>query len=151
MNDYDGTSINELQNRSTNQQMSQQQYEQHQKQYQQQLYQQQQEEIDNQKEHFDIDELAKDISDNLNDKEPFETDSEEKDDENFTLSIPNNFKDPLLLLTVFVILSQSSVRQLFGKYIPYINPDEEGVVSIIGIVIYGIILVAIYMLIKKLL
>jgi hypothetical protein len=184
MNDYsyDGTSINDLQNKSTgngrdmrntrdtrdtrdtinNQQMSQQQYDLHQQQYreqQQQYHQQmeqqqekhQQNEVDNQKEHFDIDELAKDISNNLNEKELFDGETEDKEDDNFTLSIPSNLKDPLLLLIIFVILSQSSVRQLFGKYISYINPDEEGVVSLMGIVIYGIILVAIYMLIKKLL
>jgi hypothetical protein len=118
---------------------------------QQQQHHEQHHEQDIQKEPFDIDELAKDINDNLNEKEEFDTDSEEKDSDNFTLSIPNNFKDPLLLLIIFVILSQSSVRQLFGKYITFINPDEEGVVSLMGIVIYGVILVTIYMLIKKLL
>lgn len=104
-------------------------------------------------EQIDIDELARDISDNLNGKESFEQENEnediEKEKENLTFSIPYNLKDPLILLIIYFILSQSSVRQLFGKYISFINPDEEGIVSQLGVIIYGIIFVMIFMVIKK--
>ncbi len=163
---YDGTSINELQNKSSgsgirdvrdnvrnNPQMTQQQQQIAHQQHQYQQRQLQLDEKDNPNEQFDIEELAKDISDNLNEKELFENEETEKDSEEdkLTLSIPNNLKDPLLLLIIYMILSQSSVRQLFGKYITYINPDQEGIVSTIGVLIYGIIMVGIFMLIKKLL
>jgi hypothetical protein len=104
-------------------------------------------------EQIDIDELARDISDNLNGKESFEQENENEDieieKENLTFSIPYNLKDPLILLIIYFILSQSSVRQLFGKYISFINPNEEGIVSQLGVIIYGIIFIMIFMVIKK--
>lgn len=100
-------------------------------------------------EQIDIDELARDISENLNDKEPFAQETDDDNKESLTFSIPHDWKDPLILLIIYVILSQASVRQLFGKYISFINPNEEGIVSQSGIIIYGIILIALYMIIKK--
>ncbi len=162
---YDGTSISELQNKSNgsgirdvrdnvrnNPQMTQQQQQIAHQQHQYQQRQLQQDKGD-QNEQFDIEDLAKDISDNLNEKELFENEDTEKDSEEdkLTLSIPNNLKDPLLLLIIYMILSQSSVRQLFGKYITLINPDQEGIVSTVGVLIYGLIMVGMFMLIKKLL
>lgn len=98
-------------------------------------------------EQIDIDELARDISDNLNEKEMFEENNIE--DDGLTLKVPYNLKGPLFLLIIYFIMSQAPVRQLFGKYIPYLNPDSDGIVSQIGIIIYGIILVGIYMAINK--
>lgn len=102
-----------------------------------------------QNEQIDIDELARDISDNLNEKEDFDSEEKDAEKDNLTLSVPYNLKYPLLLLIIYFILSQASIRQLFGKYIPYINPDEEGVVSQLGVIIYGVILVGLFMVIKK--
>jgi hypothetical protein len=154
----EGTSIHDLQYNSRNEDQYNEHY--HNDQYnngphrapQQQQQQQHHHSHDKQQkqnEQIDIDELARDISDNLNEKETFdeEVDSAEKD--GLTLSIPHNFKDPLILLVIYFILSQASVRQLFGKYITYINPNEEGIVSQAGIIIYGIILVVLFMIIKK--
>lgn len=101
-------------------------------------------------EHIDIDELARDISENLNDKEYFEDDNfDGGNDDGLTLKVPYNLKGPLFLLIIYFIMSQGSVRQLFGKYISYLNPDENGIVSQLGIIIYGIIMVGIYMVINK--
>lgn len=101
-------------------------------------------------EQIDIDELARDISENLNDKEYFEDDKlDGGDDDGLTLKVPYNLKGPLFLLIIYFIMSQSSVRQLFGKYISYLNPDENGIVSQLGIIIYGLIMVGIYMVINK--
>jgi hypothetical protein len=125
-NSIDGTTIHDLQNRNGDQRYD--------------------------KEPIDIEELAKDISDNLNDKEPFESEEIEKENEsNLTLSVPHNLKEPLILLIIYVIMSQSFVRELLGKYITILNPNEEGVVPIVGIIIYGIILVGLFMFVKKLL
>lgn len=63
--------------------------------------------------------------------------------------IPPDWRDPLLILVIFIILSQPAIRDGFGKYIKYINCDENGRVPFIGVLIYGIILVSIFMLSKK--
>jgi hypothetical protein len=97
-------------------------------------------------EQYDMEELAKDISYNLNDNESFD-DSDNKED--LTFSLPYDFKDPLLLLIIYFILSQAVIRQFFGNYISFINPGEDGVVSQIGIIIYGSIMILLFMLIKK--
>ena len=58
--------------------------------------------------------------------------------------IPQFLKEPLLLLTLYVILSLSFVKNFFGKYIQFINPNENGDVSILGIIIYGTILTMLF-------
>jgi len=60
--------------------------------------------------------------------------------------IPNIFKEPLLLLLIYIILSQNFIRTFFGKYITYINSDDDGNVSQLGIVIYGTIFVVFFLL-----
>jgi hypothetical protein len=124
-----------------------QEYIQHQQQPQQQ-YTQQQMQQDQNNEHIDLDQLAKDISENLNDKKYVDEDTEE-DKDGLVLKVPYNLKDPLILFAIYFILSQASVRQLFGKYISYINPDVEGIVSQMGVIIYGIIMVVLFMITKK--
>jgi len=63
--------------------------------------------------------------------------------------IPSWLKEPLLILILYVILSFGFIRQAIGSNIKYINPDENGEVSIIGIIIYGSIFAGLYALIKK--
>jgi len=65
--------------------------------------------------------------------------------------IPEFIKDPLLIWVIFILLSQNFIKQLIGKYVKQINPNEEGVVSFIGVVIYGLIFAVLFGLIKFLL
>ena len=66
-------------------------------------------------------------------------------------NIPTFIRDPLLIWILFIILSQNFIKQLIGKYVKYINPNEEGVVKFTGVVIYGLIFAVLFGLIKFLL
>jgi len=65
--------------------------------------------------------------------------------------IPEFVRDPLLIWIIFILLSQNFIKQLIGKYVKQINPNEEGVVSLLGVVIYGLIFAVLFGLIKFLL
>ena len=76
---------------------------------------------------------------------------EKKSKFKFPFKIPEFIRDPLLIWIIFILLSQNFIKQLIGKYIKQINPNEEGVVSFIGVVIYGLIFAVLFGLIKFLL
>ncbi|ARF09781.1 hypothetical protein Indivirus_3_30 [Indivirus ILV1] len=105
-------------------------------------------EIQKLKDDFDIEELTKDINDNIPD-ETFTSVSETKDDK--STYIPIGWKDPFLLLFIYLILSQALVRQFIGKYIPQLNPCADGTIGFMGVLIYGILLVTIYFISKSIL
>lgn len=108
----------------------------------------------------DIDELARDISLNL----PEDTfanvsgtggstssenaNSTKKENDNF-VSLVYKLREPLIILIIYIIMSQPTVREVAGKYIKYIRPDDEGKVSFAGVLIYGIILATLFMLVKN--
>lgn len=101
-----------------------------------------------------IEEITRDINEGMN--MDFSTDNDFidsiiPDQKGLSEMIPKCMWDPLLVLVIYIILSQSAVRNFFGKYISQLNADYEGNVSFSGILIYGIILVVIYAIVKKLL
>lgn len=109
----------------------------------------------------DISHLVSDINKSLDNYSPSNQDIPPKDDseeeevkdEDINQSrsyLPDWFKEMLLILIIYIILSQNLVKGFFGKYIKYINPANDGNVPFIGIVIYGIILAVIYIVLKKL-
>lgn len=104
------------------------------------------------KEVVDIEELAKEINENLT-EDTFASvaeGEEEKSSGNSLLSsIPSILRDPLVILVLFIILSQPVVKDTIGKYIPQINPGMEGQVSFTGVVIYGVLFAALFALVKK--
>ncbi len=65
--------------------------------------------------------------------------------------IPDMLREPLLLLVLFVILSEGTVKDTISKYISQLNPDFNGRVSRVGVIIYGVILATLFVLGKKLL
>lgn len=65
--------------------------------------------------------------------------------------LPDWFKEFLLILLIYLILSQNFVKTFIGKYIKYVNPNDDGTVSFSGLVIYGTILAVIYLIFKRLL
>lgn len=58
-------------------------------------------------------------------------------------------KDFILLFSIYFILSQDMIKDLFAGYFTCLNPDEEGKVGVKGIIVYGLILTTIFMLSKK--
>lgn len=104
------------------------------------------------KEVVDIEELAKEINDNLT-EDTFASISEGEEEKssgtNFLSMIPPILREPLVILILFIILSQPMIKDGIGKYITQINPDVEGKVGFTGIVIYGILLAILFGLVKK--
>ena len=98
----------------------------------------------------DIEELAKDLNENLPEQIIMNDNAEEsKDKFNITSYIPEGMKDPLIIVVLFVLLSQPVVRETIGTYIKQINPDVEGKVLLTGVIIYGIILATLYYIVKR--
>lgn len=88
-----------------------------------------------------------------------DTDTEEEKSKNIKkkskfrlpFEIPEFIRDSLLIWIIFILLSQNFIKQLIGKYVRQINPNEDGVVSFMGVVIYGLIFAVLFGLIKFLL
>jgi hypothetical protein len=58
-------------------------------------------------------------------------------------------KDFILLFSIYFILSQDMIKDLFSSYFTCLNPDDEGKVGVKGVIVYGLILTIIFMLSKK--
>lgn len=114
----------------------------------------QQQALYEQQQQSSMDDLVQDINTNLSSPATeASTDSSEKDtgeNEGFISFIPEALQEPLLILLIYVILSQPIVIKTFGQYIKHLNPDESCHVPLLGIIIYGIILATFYILAKKL-
>lgn len=109
-----------------------------------------------------ISKLVTDINKSLDDySEPDSSKMETKNDidteidintdeqnEKWLSKIPNWVKEIVLFVILYFILSMGFVKKSIGTYIKYIIPNDEGNVSFIGIIIYGIILIVSFMLIK---
>lgn len=58
-------------------------------------------------------------------------------------------KEPLIIIILYVVLSQDMIKNAIALYVPQINPSEEsGTVSLLGVVIYGSLLAILYAIIK---
>lgn len=111
----------------------------------------------------DITHLVSDINKSLDNYSPSNQDIPPNDDPNdeeeiedidsnkSRFCIPEWLKEPLLILLIYIILSQNFTKVFIGKYIKYINPSTDGTVSFLGVVIYGTILAVLYIILKKLL
>jgi len=77
--------------------------------------------------------------------------SDKKSKFKLPFKIPEFIRDPLLIWIIFILLSQNFIKQLIGKYVKQINPNEDGVVSFLGVVVYGLIFAVLFGLIKFLL
>ena len=58
-------------------------------------------------------------------------------------------KDFILLFSIYFILSQEMIKDLFSSYFTSLNPDEDGKVGVKGVILYGLILTVSFMLLKK--
>ncbi len=99
-----------------------------------------------------LDDYAPSKSQNTEDSEDDSTEKENnnnKKNDNSGSYVPEILKEPLLIIIIYVILSQGFVRKGIGSYISYINPTQDGSVALIGYVIYGTILALLFMFFKK--
>ncbi len=140
------------------------QNEQHMKYQQQQPRQRQYTSDDDVRDNQNIKNLVQDINKDLDDFVPSRTrDTEDNDTtdgeqeepikskKSYKDYIPNIIKEPILLLTIYLLLSQDFIKRAVANHITYLNPASDGSVSFIGVFIYGIILVVLHTFFKKLL
>ena len=59
------------------------------------------------------------------------------------------FIEFLILLSLYVIMSQPFVISIASTYIDQLNPNDNGDISLTGIIIYGVILTLLFMVIRK--
>ena len=103
---------------------------------------------------IDIEELAKEINTNLG-EDTFSTGSDNNEETGGSIkqtlvgNIPDIIREPLLLLIIYIILSQPIIKETLGQYIQQLNPDMEGKVSFTGVLIYGVILATLYAVAKR--
>ena len=104
-----------------------------------------------------ISKLISDINKSLDDYAPTNSknnedteDEEELDDQNNTggwlAKIRNWIKEILLFIIIYFVFSMGFFKKSVGTYIKYINPDENGNVSFIGIIIYGLLLITTFII-----
>lgn len=106
----------------------------------------------NQLQQQDIEDLVKDINENIPEDtfEPLENTEETKKEADTVLSfVPKEFREPLIVLVLYVLLSQQVIQETLGKYIEQINPDNDCVVPMVGRIIYGVILAVLYYAAKQ--
>ena len=60
-------------------------------------------------------------------------------------------KELLLIIAIYSILSMGFVKKTIGGYITYINPNETGKYSFVGVLIYGFLLALLFIVFRKLL
>ena len=58
-------------------------------------------------------------------------------------------KDFILLFSIYFILSQDMIKDLFSSYFTSLNPDDDGKVGVKGVILYGLILTIVFMIFKK--
>lgn len=75
-----------------------------------------------------------------------QVDEKPKPRKNFMETIPEWVKEIVLFVIIYFIFSLGFVKSGLGKYIKYVNPNEEGEMSFIGIIIYGILLISVFLI-----
>jgi hypothetical protein len=85
------------------------------------------------------------------DTESTEIEEVNESKKNLSTYFPDSVKEIVLLVILYVTLSSEFVKGNVGKYIKYINPRQDGTISMIGILIYGIMLASVFALSKRIL
>lgn len=105
-----------------------------------------------------MEDLAREINDQLTNEIQELQDTQDLPDnqENFNTNdkctvykyVPRYLVNPLIIIFVFYVLSNQNVKKQLEKYIPYIRDDSPNKQA--GILIYGVILAALFVLVHKL-
>lgn len=80
-----------------------------------------------------------------------ENEDDDQSSSGFLNNYPNWVKELLLFVAVYCFLSIGMVKNTIGTYIKYIQPGSDGNVGIIGIILYGLLVGASFILLRKLL
>lgn len=108
-----------------------------------------------------IEDLVKDISDNVPENSIVGMGENELDinvndglntsngSDGIINKLPELLREPLIIIVLFFILSQPAIKSAISNWIPQTQTGDNGKVSMIGIIIYGIILAALFSVIKK--
>ena len=136
-------------------QMQAQQYAQMQAQQAQEAYKQtNKQSIKKKRKNKNIASLASDINKSLDNYSPINTLKKELysgDIEHMEIAPSGNpfFKTIFIICILYVIVSQSFVRSLFGKYISYMRPSNNGNLTLIGLIINGLIMGILFVIFQK--
>lgn len=68
--------------------------------------------------------------------------------ENFSSSITDMLKDPVIILVLYIAISHPTTQSLLGKWIPNLCPGEEDELGLTNLVVQGAILVTLYFALK---
>jgi len=82
------------------------------------------------------------------DTEDNEDNNKKKKKKNTTNIVEDSIYDGILLLIIYLLMSQEFVKFFIGKYIKYVNVNSEGVVPFSGVFIYGFIFVLVFLTIR---
>jgi hypothetical protein len=94
-------------------------------------------------------EIAKEINDDLDDIIPQNENFNIPNEEKLLGFLPENLRDPLIIFILYMFLSLRPVQEFIGRYVSQINPDGEGKVPYIGVIIYGLLLISLYFIVKR--
>ena len=83
-------------------------------------------------------------SDSDSDKS-IDTKIKHKKDKKKTTFIYDTIFDGVILLVIFILMSQGFVKNFVGKHIKVINVNAEGYVPFTGVVVYGIVFVLVFL------
>ena len=72
-----------------------------------------------------------------------------KQNKNNKSYIPKSLYEPLLLLILFLIISSNLIKNLLSSKIKIMELNEYGDMSYMGLIIYGVIFVILFMIIRK--
>lgn len=93
-------------------------------------------------------ETETDSDDREDDRENDKEDKSDKKTKTKSNIIEDSIYDGILLLIIYLLMSQGFVKNFLGRYIRMINVNSEGVVPFIGVVIYGLIFVLVFLSIR---
>ncbi len=62
-----------------------------------------------------------------------------------TSFIRDTLHDGVILLVIFILMSQGFVKNFIGKHVKVINVNAEGYVPFTGVVVYGVIFVLVFL------
>lgn len=94
-----------------------------------------------------LDQILDDINDNPPTKLKKKNKNKNKKNNN-PINYQKYFKEGILLVVIYVLYSNSVVRKFFANYITQLNKGPDGKVSIIGLIIYGIIIATTFLISK---
>lgn len=75
----------------------------------------------------------------------------QQNNEKIMHKIPEIFREPIIIVLIYLFLSLDVVKQTLSTYIPQIKNSSDGSTFFLGYLIYGILLAILIILTKKLL